>query len=60
MVEKPLTISLDDALAIRRLAREHHIHVLVNYETTWYSSNKAAYDEVRIGTAGADPPRGGA
>jgi predicted dehydrogenase len=52
MVEKPLTISLEDALAIRKTAREHHIHVLVNYETTWYASNKAAYDEVaqrRIG-----------
>ncbi|HTB95714.1 MAG TPA: Gfo/Idh/MocA family oxidoreductase [Terracidiphilus sp.] len=47
MVEKPLTISLDDALAIRKIAREKHIHVLVNYETTWYSSNKAAYDQVR-------------
>ena len=47
MVEKPLTISLDDALAIRKIAREHHIQVLVNYETTWYASNKAAYDEVR-------------
>ncbi len=47
MVEKPLTISLDDALAIRRIARERKIHVLVNYETTWYPSNKAAYDEVR-------------
>lgn len=52
MVEKPLTISLDDALAIRRLAHEHHIHVLVNYETTWYSSNKAAYDEVEAGRLG--------
>ncbi|HEY2470323.1 MAG TPA: Gfo/Idh/MocA family oxidoreductase [Terracidiphilus sp.] len=47
MVEKPLTISLDDALAIRKVAREHKIHVLVNYETTWYRSNKAAYDEVQ-------------
>jgi glucose-fructose oxidoreductase len=47
MVEKPLTISLEDAQAIRRIAREHKIHVLVNYETTWYPSNKAAYDEVR-------------
>jgi len=46
MVEKPLTISLDDALAIRRIAREKHIHVLVNYETTWYSSNRAAYEQV--------------
>jgi glucose-fructose oxidoreductase len=47
MVEKPLTISLDDALAIRQTARHYKIHVLVNYETTWYSSNKAAYDEVQ-------------
>ena len=52
MVEKPLTISLDDALAIRSVAREHKIQVLVNYETTWYSSNKAAYDEVREGRIG--------
>jgi predicted dehydrogenase len=47
MVEKPLTISLDDALAIRDLARKSKIHVLVNYETTWYSSNRAAYDQLR-------------
>jgi predicted dehydrogenase len=52
MVEKPLTISLDDALAIRRVAREHHIQVLVNYETTWYASNRAAYDEVTAGRLG--------
>ena len=52
MVEKPLTISLDDALAIRKLARESHIHVLVNYETTWYASNKAAYDAVASGELG--------
>jgi glucose-fructose oxidoreductase len=47
MVEKPLTISLDDALAIRSTADAHHIHVLVNYETTWYPSNHAVYHEVR-------------
>jgi glucose-fructose oxidoreductase len=52
MVEKPLTISIEDALAIRRVAREHKIQVLVNYETTWYASNKAAYDEVRDGKIG--------
>jgi predicted dehydrogenase len=52
MVEKPLTLSLDDALAIRKTAREHRIHVLVNYETTWYASNKAAYDEVEQGRLG--------
>jgi len=53
MVEKPLTISLSDALAIRQTARKYKIHVLVNYETTWYSSNKAAYDEVEQGRIGA-------
>ena len=52
MVEKPLTISLGDALAIRNTARHYKIHVLTNYETTWYSSNKAAYDEVEHGKLG--------
>ena len=52
MVEKPMTISLDDALAIREIARAHHVSVLVNYETTWYASNKAAYDELRDGRLG--------
>jgi predicted dehydrogenase len=52
MVEKPLTISLADALAIRQTARAHHIHVLVNYETTWYASNAAAYNEIMQGKIG--------
>lgn len=52
MVEKPLTLSLDDALAIQRTARHYHIHVLVNYETTWYASNRAAYNELERGRLG--------
>lgn len=52
MVEKPLTISLDDALAIRSIAREHHVQVLVNYETTWYASNRAAYEDLVQGKLG--------
>jgi predicted dehydrogenase len=52
MVEKPLTISLADALAIRNTARQHKIQVLVNYETTWYASNKAAFDDVQNGELG--------
>jgi glucose-fructose oxidoreductase len=52
MVEKPLTISLDDALAIRRAANVHHIQVLVNYETTWYASNRAVYDLINEGKLG--------
>jgi predicted dehydrogenase len=52
MVEKPLATTLEDALAIRKTAREHHIHVLVNYVTTWYPSNRAAYDELQQGKLG--------
>jgi predicted dehydrogenase len=52
MVEKPLTISVDDALAIRRTAQHYKIHVLVNYETTWYASNKAAFSEAWDGRIG--------
>ena len=53
MVEKPLTLSLDDALAIRRTAQHYGIPVLVNYETTWDASNKAAYDESEQNQLGA-------
>jgi glucose-fructose oxidoreductase len=52
MVEKPLTLSLEDALAIRRAAEEHHVQVLVNYETTWYASNRAVYDMLQQGKLG--------
>ncbi len=44
MMEKPLAVSLEDARAIEKAAREGKIQVLVNYETTWYRSNQAAYD----------------
>ncbi|MGA8618011.1 MAG: Gfo/Idh/MocA family oxidoreductase [Candidatus Sulfotelmatobacter sp.] len=44
MMEKPLAVSLEDALAIESAAYLGKIHVLVNYETTWYASNRAAYD----------------
>ncbi|MBV9084469.1 MAG: Gfo/Idh/MocA family oxidoreductase [Acidobacteriaceae bacterium] len=44
MMEKPLAVSYADALAMQRAADSARIHVLVNYETTWYASNKAAYD----------------
>ncbi len=52
MVEKPLAISLEDALAIRRAATRQGIHVLVNYETTWYASNQDAYKELNEGKLG--------
>jgi predicted dehydrogenase len=46
IMEKPLAVSLDDALAIEKAANLGKIQVLVNYETTWYPSNRAAYDLV--------------
>ena len=49
IMEKPLAVSLEDALAIQRAARTGKIHVLVNYETSWYRSNHAAYDLVHEG-----------
>src|SRR5262249_8430160 len=47
MMEKPLAVSNEDARAIQRAAIAAKIPVLVNYETTWYRSNRAAYDLVR-------------
>jgi predicted dehydrogenase len=46
MMEKPLAVSLEDALAMEKAAHVGKIQVLVNYETTWYRSNRAAYDLV--------------
>jgi predicted dehydrogenase len=52
MMEKPLAVSFDDALAIAKAAHAAKIHVLVNYETSWYRSNHAAYDLVHAGALG--------
>ena len=40
MVEKPLATTVKDAERIAYLSRQFHIHVLTNYETTWYNSNQ--------------------
>ena len=52
MVEKPLATTLEDALAIRAIAREQHVQVLVNYETTWYDSNQEVFAEATAGKLG--------
>lgn len=52
MVEKPLAVSLDHAQRMAKLARENNIHLLTNYETTWYGSNAllgAMVDSGRVG-----------
>ena len=52
MVEKPLAVSLDHALQMEALAKKHNIHLLTNYETTWYPSNHKAYDLLKNGSVG--------
>src|SRR4051794_10622202 len=52
MMEKPLAVSYRDALEMADAARSGHIHVLVDYETTWYASNKSAYDLLQAGALG--------
>jgi predicted dehydrogenase len=47
MMEKPLAVSVEQARAIERAAAGADIPVLVNYETTWYPSNHAAYALVK-------------
>jgi predicted dehydrogenase len=53
MMEKPLAVSIEDGRAIEKAAKQGKIHVLVNYETTWYRSNRAVYDLVHDKTIGA-------
>jgi predicted dehydrogenase len=38
MVEKPLAINSREATQMQQLAQKHQVHLLVNYETTWYPS----------------------
>jgi predicted dehydrogenase len=52
MMEKPLAVSNEDARAIQAAAQRGKIQVLVNYETTWYRSNRAAYDLVHDNAIG--------
>ena len=47
MVEKPLAVSLEHALKMKKLAEEHGIYLLTNYETTWYATNHKIYEMVQ-------------
>ncbi len=52
MVEKPLAVSLKHAKKMEALAKKHNIHLLTNYETTWYPSNHKANDVFKSGDVG--------
>lgn len=52
MMEKPLAFRYSDALAIQRAARQGGIHVLVDFETSWYASNAEATRLLQDGSLG--------
>jgi scyllo-inositol 2-dehydrogenase (NADP+) len=52
MMEKPLAVSMEHARRIADAAARGRVQVLVNYETTWYPSNRAAWRAVRDGALG--------
>jgi predicted dehydrogenase len=52
MVEKPLAVSLVHAKKMKALAEKHNIHLLTNYETTWYPTNHKAKELLDSGTVG--------
>ncbi len=43
MVEKPLATNLAHALAMEQLAKKHRVHLLTNFETSWYPTTEKIY-----------------
>ncbi len=52
MMEKPLAVSMDHARRMADAASRGRIQVLVNYETTWYPSNRAVCRVLQEGGLG--------
>ncbi len=46
MVEKPLAVSVDHAREMAALAKKHNIHLITNYETSWYPATAKARELV--------------
>lgn len=46
MVEKPLAVSMAHAKEMQALALKYNIHLLTNYETTWYGSHHKAFETI--------------
>ena len=53
LMEKPLAFTYADALAIKAAADKGHIHVFVDFETAWYTSNTEAYHLFKDGSLGS-------
>ncbi|MGZ8558242.1 MAG: Gfo/Idh/MocA family protein [Chitinophagaceae bacterium] len=43
MVEKPLATNLAHAIKMQQLAKQYKIHLLTNYETSWYATTEKTY-----------------
>jgi predicted dehydrogenase len=43
MMEKPMAVNMEEARAIQAAAKRGGIQIIVNYETTWYPANQAAF-----------------
>lgn len=54
MVEKPLATNVAHATRMEQLAKKHKIHLLTNYETSWYPTTEKTYrlvnDSSYVGT----------
>ncbi|MEP6684325.1 MAG: Gfo/Idh/MocA family oxidoreductase [Parafilimonas sp.] len=46
MVEKPLATTVQQSTRMAELAKQYHIQILTNYETTWYPSNQQVFTMV--------------
>lgn len=52
MVEKPMAVSFEHAQKMEALAKKYNIHLLTNYETSWYPTNLKAHDLLKEGKIG--------
>jgi predicted dehydrogenase len=46
MVEKPLATNVEHALQMEALAKQHNIHLLTNFETSWYPTTERTFQLV--------------
>lgn len=47
MVEKPLATNWQHAFKMEQLVKKHNIHLLTNYETSWYPTTEKIYQLAR-------------
>ncbi len=52
MVEKPLAVNIEHAKKMKAFADKYSIHLLINYETSWYASNHKIHKLTSEGVIG--------